>query len=81
MKRKPKNDSAVKFNAWVTEPGHKRVERMLLIAKECNIRYVSVHAWRYNGVPLYRVPTVSRITGIPRHQLRPDAADLWETAA
>ena len=43
------------------------------IASELGISRSAVAMW--DKIPPERVPEVSRITGIPRHQLRPD---LWE---
>jgi DNA-binding transcriptional regulator YdaS (Cro superfamily) len=43
------------------------------IARELGIERGAIAQWRQ--IPPERVPEVSRITGIPRHQLRPD---LWE---
>jgi len=31
--------------------------------------------WKAHGVPANRAPAVSRITGIPLHELRPDLFD------
>ena len=44
-----------------------------LIARELGITGSAISMWV--KVPPDRVPAVARITGIPRHQLRPD---LWE---
>jgi len=46
---------------------------MTRLAAQLGIARGAVAMWRQ--VPAERVPDVSRITGIPRHQLRPD---LWE---
>lgn len=42
----------------------------LEIAKACGITHGAV--WQWTRVPAERVLTVERITGIPRHMLRPD---------
>lgn len=34
--------------------------------------------WKWRQVPAERVPAVERLTGIPRHKLRPD---LWNPPA
>jgi DNA-binding transcriptional regulator YdaS (Cro superfamily) len=34
--------------------------------------------WKKRGLPAERVPECSRMTGVPRHELRPD---LWEAPA
>ena len=46
---------------------------MTRIAAELGIERGAVAMWKQ--IPPARVPDVERITGIPRHQLRPD---LWE---
>lgn len=40
-------------------------------ARRLGIRHQSLHSWR-NGVPADRVLKVEEITGISRHELRPD---------
>lgn len=35
----------------------------------------AVQMWKAHGVPANRAPAVSRITGIPLHELRPDLFD------
>lgn len=40
-------------------------------AQRLGIRHQSLHSWR-NGVPPDRVLKVEEITGISRHELRPD---------
>jgi len=42
------------------------------IAREIGITHSAVLQWTKNGVPAERVLDVERITGISRHQLRPD---------
>lgn len=49
---------------------------MTRLAAELGIERGAVAMWKQ--VPPARVPDVSRITGIPRHVLRPD---LWEPPA
>jgi DNA-binding transcriptional regulator YdaS (Cro superfamily) len=46
---------------------------MTRLAAQLGIERGAVAQWKQ--VPPERVPDVSRLTGIPRHQLRPD---LWE---
>ena len=48
------------------------------IAKGLNINASAVSMWR--RVPAERLPAVSEITGIPRHQLRPDICPAPEAA-
>jgi DNA-binding transcriptional regulator YdaS (Cro superfamily) len=49
---------------------------MTRIAAELGIERGAVAMWK--KIPPERVPDVERITGIPRHELRPD---LWEKPA
>lgn len=42
----------------------------LKIAKQCGITHGAV--WQWKRVPAERVIDVERVTGIPRHLLRPD---------
>jgi DNA-binding transcriptional regulator YdaS (Cro superfamily) len=44
-----------------------------LIARELGIEKGAISQWKV--IPAERVPPISRITGIPRHLLRPD---LWD---
>lgn len=41
------------------------------LARQLGIKHQSLYSWR-NGVPADRVLDVERITGISRHELRPD---------
>ncbi|WP_144880434.1 transcriptional regulator [Gluconacetobacter diazotrophicus] len=44
------------------------------LGEACNLSRTSVLFWRRlkGGIPPKHVPTVSRVTGIPREDLRPD---------
>ena len=42
------------------------------MAKLIGIKQQSVSKWRRFGVPPLRVGQVSKVSGIPRHRLRPD---------
>lgn len=54
----------------------KRAGGVLALANALSIDHSAVSKWQRRGrVPVERVPDVERITGIPRHVLRPD---LWE---
>lgn len=59
------------------EPELKRVLEVAggpaALARALNIVPSAVTQWR--KIPPNRVPQISEITGIPRHELRPD---LWE---
>ena len=45
------------------------------VAAECGITPTAVRLWE--KVPIERVPSVERVTGIPRHKIRPDLPDLF----
>lgn len=48
------------------------------LARGVGVSHSAVIDWRRAGrIPANRVPAVSRITGVPRHVLRPD---LWDAA-
>lgn len=42
------------------------------LAKACDVSPQAVHKWLENGVPAERVLEVEKLTGISRHELRPD---------
>lgn len=46
------------------------------LAEELGISHQAVYAWKV--CPVERAPDVERITGVPRHELRPD---FWPPAA
>ena len=54
-----------KFTKYISERGRKSE-----LARALKITKGAVGQW--SKVPLERVPDVERITGIPRHELRPD---------
>jgi len=45
------------------------------IASKLGISRQAVIQW--DPIPIDRVPTVEQVTGIPRHELRPDRPDLF----
>lgn len=45
------------------------------LMKDLGVSRRTLFSWRATRIPAARVPDISRITGIPRHELRPD---LWE---
>lgn len=45
------------------------------LGRTLNLRRSTVHDWKTTGIPAARVPAVSRVTGIPLHDLRPDLFD------
>lgn len=53
-----------------------RAGGVVALANMLGVDHTAVVKWRKrNKIPAARVPDVARITGIPRHELRPD---LWE---
>lgn len=57
------------------------VDGVAELAKLCNVRYQAVQKWRASGrLPVERVLEVERITGVSRHELRPDIYPLETTA-
>jgi DNA-binding transcriptional regulator YdaS (Cro superfamily) len=44
------------------------------LARGCGVTRFAVNQWRRRGIPADRVGDVSRITGIPAAELRPDLA-------
>lgn len=49
--------------------------RAVRLASELGITAQAINRWQ--RVPIERVPDVERITGIPRHVLRPDRPDMF----
>jgi DNA-binding transcriptional regulator YdaS (Cro superfamily) len=50
---------------WIEAKGN-----LARLAKELGIAHQSIYSW--SRIPAERVIDVERITGIPRHELRPD---------
>lgn len=48
------------------------------LARALNLTRGAVWQWKRGTVPASRVPTISDLTGVPRHALRPD---LWAPPA
>lgn len=42
------------------------------LAEACKVTPQAVSKWLQNGVPAERVLDVERVTGVSRHELRPD---------
>lgn len=61
--KKPKSDAAL-------EAAIQSVGGVTALARLLKIKHVAVSKWQ--RTPHLRVPAVSRLTGIPRHVLRPD---------
>ena len=52
----------------------KRGLRFADLARTLGVDKATVTRWGQKGIPAERVPDVERLTGISRHELRPD---LW----
>lgn len=61
--QKAKNVLAEKFETQV------ELEQALGISRQA--------LWKWTTVPPHQVPKVSEMTGMPRHELRPDMPDLF----
>lgn len=48
------------------------------LAKRLSVHVNTIRYWESRGIPPARVPDIERVTGIPRHELRPD---LWPAEA
>ena len=46
--------------------------KLIDVAKAANVDKATVSRWARRRIPAERVVDVERITGIPRHELRPD---------
>jgi pyruvate kinase len=55
---------------WSAERGRK-----MRLAAACGVTHGAISQW--DRVPDNRLSEVSRITGIPPHELRPDLADIF----
>jgi DNA-binding transcriptional regulator YdaS (Cro superfamily) len=45
------------------------------LGRAVGVSRFAVQQWKDAGIPPARVPAVSRVTGIPLHELRPDIFD------
>ena len=52
-----------------------RAGGIVALARELGIRHTALYSWKQ--IPANRVADVSRVTGIPPHELRPDLADIF----
>lgn len=51
------------------------------LAKKLGLTKAAVYVWRKNGIPVERVIQIEEITGVSRHNLRPDLFDSNEGRA
>lgn len=42
------------------------------LASALGVHKSSIVAWRHNRIPAERVARIEAVTGVPRHELRPD---------
>jgi DNA-binding transcriptional regulator YdaS (Cro superfamily) len=45
---------------------------ILQLASKCGVSHQAVYKWRRSGIPPRRVLLLERVSGVPRHELRPD---------
>jgi DNA-binding transcriptional regulator YdaS (Cro superfamily) len=50
------------------------------LGRQVGVSRFAVQQWKEIGIPAVRVPAVSRLTGIPLHELRPDLFDAPKPA-
>jgi transcriptional regulator with XRE-family HTH domain len=55
--------------------------RLADLARKINVNKGTVTRWSKDGVPLERVSEVSRATGIPPCDIRPDKAEILKQEA
>lgn len=64
------------FEQWLSDIGPAEAARRITEYQESRgktgLTYQAIQEWRRNGVPPVRVPAVSAVSGISRHELRPD---------
>jgi DNA-binding transcriptional regulator YdaS (Cro superfamily) len=72
LHKRPKNDPAL-------EAAIQSVGGVTALAHLLRVRHSAVSRWK--RAPLKRVPELSRVTGIPRHVLRPDFYEAPEPPA
>ena len=65
-----------KFNQWVSQVGLLRASVLVSADLRENghpgVSYQAIQQWTTRGVPATRAIAVERVTGIKRHELRPD---------
>lgn len=54
----------------IVEQAAEKAGGVVALARELGIKHASLHSWRQ--VPANRVLDIERITGISRHEMRPD---------
>lgn len=67
----------IDFQQMVRARGMKLID----VARGVGVNKATVTRWAQRGVPYERVVEVERVTGIPRHELRPDLAAVFGSAA
>jgi DNA-binding transcriptional regulator YdaS (Cro superfamily) len=51
------------------------------LARLLGVHRTAIYIWMRGGIPAKHVPRIERITGVPRHRLRPDLWDAPQVAA
>lgn len=59
-------------NASVIERAIRGAGGLKAVAAKCGVSRQAIDKWFVSGVPPKRVIFVERISGVPRHELRPD---------
>ncbi|MXN46086.1 hypothetical protein GR138_12885 [Shinella kummerowiae] len=63
----------------IVERAAEKAGGVVTLARELGIKHTALYSW--NRVPAERVLDIERLTGISRHELRPDVFGQPETAA
>ncbi|MEH6691314.1 MAG: YdaS family helix-turn-helix protein [Pseudorhizobium pelagicum] len=63
----------------IVEEAAEKVGGIVALARELGIKHPSLHSW--TRVPAERVLKIEKLTGIPRHRIRPDLYDAPLEAA
>lgn len=63
----------------IVEQAAEKAGGVVSLARELGIKHTALYSW--NRVPAERVLDIERITGISRHELRPDVFGQPENAA
>lgn len=63
----------------IVERAAEKAGGVVTLARELGIKHTALYSW--NRVPAERVLDIERLTGISRHELRPDVFGQPENAA
>ena len=59
----------------IVEEAAEKVGGLMALAAALGIKHQALYSWK--RVPAERVIAMERITGVPRHQIRPDLAAIF----